>query len=82
MLAIAQQEERKTFSEKELKLMGNIDLLFDIYFDDTKQCSKIEKSHGLKMIEKDFDFYLDQKTERKQKCLNIVEALQPSDIKF
>ena len=44
--------------------MADIDSLFDIYFEDTKQRSEIEKSYGLKMTGKDFS-YLDQRTERK-----------------
>ena len=50
--------------EKEQKLIADIDLLFDIYCKDKKQRSEIENSYGLKMTEKDLNFYLDQKTKR------------------
>ena len=59
--------------------MANINSLFDIYCEDTKQRSEVEKSNGLKMTKKDFSFYLDRETERKQKPLNLLKAFQPSD---
>ena len=59
--------------------MADIDLLFDIHCEGRKQSSKIKELYGLKMTKKDFNFYVDQKTERKQKCLNLVEACQPSN---
>ena len=46
-------------------LMKNLDSLFDINREGAKQRSKIGKSYGLKMTEKDCNFYLDQKKESK-----------------
>ena len=57
------KKKRKTFLKKEQNSMADIGSLFDICCEDTKQCNEIEESHKLKMTEKDFDFYLDQKTE-------------------
>jgi len=59
-----------------------MDKLFDIFFSDDKQRRQLEKQHLLRMTDKDFEFYSDQKGSRLMKRFVIVETLTTSDVKF
>jgi len=62
--------------------MRDMDELFDIFCsDDDQQRRQLEKQHLLRMTDKNFEFYSDQKGPR-LKCFNIVETVTTSDVKF
>ena len=71
-----------TFLAKKNELLEGMDVLFDIFCDDASQRRKLEVKHQLLMTEHDLDFYNDQKSPRKRKCLEIVEALTGKDLNF
>lgn len=71
-----------TFFNKESEFLEDIDKLFDIYCDDSKQLKALEQKYNLKMVDKDYRFYEDQKNLRIGRCLPIIEPLSPSDHKF
>ena len=56
------------------EFLRDIEELFDIFCNDQK--------HKLKMNENDFSFYKDQIVPKKRKCLDVVEPIDQSDIKF
>ena len=61
--------------------MRDMDELFDIFFSDDQQRRQLEKQYLIRMTDKDFEFYSDQKRPRLMKCFNIVETLTTSDVK-
>ena len=71
-----------TFFNKESEFLEDIDKLFDIYCDDSKQLKALEQKYNFKMVDKDYCFYEDQKNLRIGRCLPIIEPLSSSDHKF
>jgi len=78
----SKKKRGKSFLPKQAEFMRDMDELFDISCSDNKQRSQLEKQHLLRMTDKDFEFYSDQKGPSLMKCFNIVETLTTSDIKF
>jgi len=70
-----------TFLQKEAEFMRGIDELFNIFFSNDQQ-RQLEKQHLLRMTDKDFESYSDQKGPRLMKCFIIVETLTTSYVKF
>ena len=62
--------------------MRDMDELFDIFCSDDQQRRQLEKQHLLRMTDRDFEFYSDQKGPRLMKCFKIVETLTAYDVKF
>ena len=56
--------------------------LFDIFVHDKARRTELEIKHKLKMTEKEYWFFEDQKGTKTAKCLNIKEKLADSDIRF
>ena len=56
--------------------------LFDVFVHDKARRTELEIKHKLKMTEKEYWFYEDQKGPRAAKYLNIKEKLTDSDIRF
>ena len=56
--------------------------LFDIFDHDEARRTELEIKRKLKMTEKEYWFYEDQKSPRAAKCLNIKEKLTNSNIRF
>ena len=71
-----------TFENDMKKFLSDIEELFDVFCNDKKQLRKLEELHKLRMNETDFGFYRDQKGPRKEKCLDVVENLEQSDLNF
>ena len=65
-----------------MKLLRDIEELFDIFCNDQKQRRKHEEINKLKMNEDDFAFYEDQIDPRKRKRLDVVEPIDQSNINF
>ena len=62
--------------------MRDMDELFDIFCSDDQQRKQLRKQHLLRMTDKDFELYSDQKDQGwLMKCFNIVETLTTS-VKF
>ena len=59
--------------------MTEKDKLFDIFCQDFLR-RELEKQNNLRMRDDDYSFYEDQKGQRKQKCLDVVEPPNSSDI--
>ena len=72
----------QSYTSKEADFLEDIDCLFDIVCQDESRRRALEKKHGVKMTEKEFSFYKDQKSTRKQKCIPVVEPLTDADVKF
>ena len=51
----------KSFLQKEAEFMRDMDELSDIFCSDDQQRRQLEKQHLLRMTDKDFEFYSDQK---------------------
>ena len=66
----SKKKHGKSFLQKEAEFMRDMDELFDIFCSD----NQLEKQHLLRMTDKDFEFYSDQKGPRLMKCFNIVET--------
>ena len=71
-----------SFLEKEAEFLSDIDKLFDVFCNDNEQRRRLEKDHKLRMTDKDFVFYEDQKSRRIGKCLDVAWPLTSSDQKF
>ena len=71
-----------SFLEKEAEFLSDIDKLFDVFCNDSEQRRRLEKDHKLRMTDKDFVFYEDQKSRRIGKCLDVAFPLTSSDQKF
>ena len=72
----------KSFLQKEAEFLRDMDELLDNFCSDDQQRRQLEKQHLLRMTDKDFEFYSDQKGPRLMKCFIIVETLTTSDVKF
>ena len=72
----------KSFLQKEAEFMREMDELFDIFFSDDQQRKQLEKQYLLRMTDKDFEFYSNQKGPRLKTCFIIIETLTTSDVKF
>ena len=72
----------KSFLQKEAEFLRDMDELLDNFCSDDQQRRQLEKQHLLRMTDKDFEFYSDQKGPRLTKCFIIVETLTTSDVKF
>ena len=73
---------RKSFLQQEAEFIRDMDELFDIFFSDDQQRRQLEIQHLLRMTDKDFEFYSDQKGPSLMKCFITVETLTTSDAKF
>ena len=62
--------------------IGDLDELCGIFCYDNTQQHTLEKQHGPRITEADYKDYNDLRHEYKQKCLDVVELLQSSDITF
>jgi len=62
----------KSFLQKEAEFVRDMDESFDIFFSDDQQRRQLLKQHLLRMIDKDFEFYSDQKGSRLMKCFIII----------
>ena len=71
-----------TFNYNMTEFLHDIEELFDIFCNDQKQRQKLKEINKLKMNKDDFAFYEDQIDLRKRKCLDVVEAINQSDINF
>ena len=78
----SKKKRGKSFLQKEAKFMTDMDELFDIFCSDNQQRRQLEKQHLLRMTDKAFKFYSDQKGLRLMKRFNIVETLTTYDVKF
>ena len=56
--------------------------LSDIFCEDNTQRRRLENVYGLRMCEKDYAFYTEQKTTRAAKSTAAIEKLTTGDIRF
>ena len=71
-----------TFLQKEATFMKKKESFFDIFCENNAQRRHLENVYWLRMCEKDYAFYTDQKTTRAAKCTAAVEKLTTGNIRF
>jgi len=77
----SKKQHGKSFLQKEAEFMRDMDELWHFLSDD-QQRRQLEKQHLLRMTDKAFEFYSDQKGPRVMNFFIIVETLTTSDVKF
>ena len=70
------------FLERESKFLQDIGKLFDIFCLDKHQRLCLERQYNLRMSDKDYEYYKDQKEDRKTRCLEEIVPLSDSDKAF
>ena len=77
-----EKKRGKSFLQKEVEFMRDMDELFDIFCSDDQQRRQLEKQYLIRITDEDFEFYSDQKGPTLMKCFNIVETLTTSNVQF
>ena len=70
------------FFEKESQFLQDIDKLFDIFCTDKHQRLCLERQYKLRMSDRDYEYYEDQKEDRKGRGVDEIVPLSSSDKKF
>ena len=70
------------FFEKESQFLQDIDKLFDIFCTDKHQRLCLERQYKLRMSDRDYEYYEDQKEDRKGRCVDEIIPLSSSNKKF
>ena len=75
-------ERDANFLERKSKFLQDIDKLFDIFCLDKHQRLCLERQYNLRMSDKDYEYYEDQKGDQKTRCLEEIVLLSDSDKAF
>ena len=62
------------WSKKKKDFIADVDKLLDIFCQVLSRRRELEKQNNLRLSDRDYSFYEDQKEKCKQKCLDIVES--------
>ena len=75
----SKKRRNENFLHKERDLIADMDKLLGIFCQDLSRKRGLEKQNNLRTSDRDYSFYEDQKDQRKQKCLDIVESSDLGD---
>ena len=70
------------FLEREPRFLQDIDKIFDIFCLDKHQRLCLERQYNLWISDRDYEYYEDQKEDRKTRCLEEIVPLSDSDKAF
>ena len=71
-----------SYEEKVQDFSRNSETLIDVFCNDEKKRSEIEKSFQLKTTESEYKFFEDQESLRQSKCVKVQEKSTPSELRF